>query len=166
MRTYVDDTYTTIAVLNYDIMSSRVMMIRLSRRLSLFLLAIASSILLHLGPHNLSGISVKNALQVDERKTIAAIIDEVKNMFDYKAGHCVHQIDLTYEQSHNILRSFMFIKQKVFPDRTSNKMKAHLVTNCSQKVRHLYDLVSSATVSLQAAYLLFNIASTQRQFHR
>ena len=39
-------------------------------------------------------------------------MDEVKNLLDYKVGHCVHQKDLTYQQNHNILRSFMFIKQK------------------------------------------------------
>ena len=42
-----------------------------------------------------SAISVKKALLVDERKTIAAIMDEVKNMLDYKVGHYVHQKDLT-----------------------------------------------------------------------
>ena len=42
-------------------------------------------------------------------------MDEVKNMLDYKVGHYVHHQDLTYEQRHNILRSLMFIKQKVFP---------------------------------------------------
>ena len=33
-----------------------------------------------------SGISVKKSLQVDERKTITAIMDEIKNMLDYKVG--------------------------------------------------------------------------------
>ena len=40
-----------------------------------------------------------------------------------------------------------------------DKLKARLVADGSQKGRHLYDLVSSATVSLQVVYLLFNIAS-------
>ena len=54
-------------------------------------------------------------------------MDEVKNMLDYNVGHYVHQKDLTYEQSHNILRSFMFIK----PDGTIDKRKDHLVTDGS-----------------------------------
>ena len=53
----------------------------------------------------------------------------------------------------------MFIKQKFFPDGTMDKLKARLVTNGSQQGRHFYDLVSSATVSLQVVYLLFNIES-------
>ena len=74
---------------------------------------------------------------MDERKTIAAIMDEVKNMLDYKVGHSVHQINLTYQQNHNILRSFMFIKQKFFPDGTMEKLKARLVADSSQQGRHL-----------------------------
>jgi len=53
----------------------------------------------------------------------------------------------------------MFITQKFFPDGTMDKLKARLVADTSQQGRHLYDLVSSATVSLQVVYLLFNIAS-------
>ena len=78
-------------------------------------------------------------------------------MLDYKVGHYVH--DITYEQKQNILRSFVFIKQKVFPNGKLDKLKARLVADGSQQGRHLYDFVSSATVSLQVVYLLFNIAS-------
>lgn len=86
-------------------------------------------------------------------------MDEVKNMLDYKVGHYVHQHTLTYDQRKNILRSFMFIKQKFFPDGSMDKLKARLVADGSQQGRHLYEFVSSATVSLQVVYLLFNIAS-------
>ena len=54
-------------------------------------------------------------------------MDEVKNMLDYKVGHYVHQKDITYEQNHSVLRSFMFIKQKFFPDSTMDKLKACLI---------------------------------------
>jgi len=84
-----------------------------------------------------SGISVKKSLQIDEQRTISAIMDEVKNMLDYKVGHYVRQDDLTYVQKQNILRSF----------------------DGSQQGRHLYEFVSSTTVSLQVVFLLFNIAS-------
>ena len=40
-----------------------------------------------------------------------------------------------------------------------DKLKARLVADGSQQGRHLYDFVSSATVSLQVVFLLFNIAS-------
>ena len=86
-------------------------------------------------------------------------MDEVKNMLDYKVGHYVHQHMLTYDQRKNILHSFMFIKQTFFPDGSMDKLKARLVAGGSQQGRHLYEFVSSATVSLQVVYLLFNVAS-------
>ena len=86
-------------------------------------------------------------------------MDEIKNMLDYKVGHYVHYNDITYEHKQNILRSFVFIKQKVFPNGQLDKLKARLVADGSQQGRHLYEFVSSATVSLQVVYLLFNIAS-------
>ena len=86
-------------------------------------------------------------------------MDEVKNILDYKVDHYVHLKDLTYQQNHNFLRSFMFIKQKFFPDGTMDKLKARLIADGSQQGRHLHHLVSSATVSLQLVYLLFNITS-------
>ena len=56
----------------------------------------------------------------------------------------------------------MFIKQKFFPNGDMDKLKARPVTDGSQQGRHLYDFVSSATISLQMVYLLFNIASYDR----
>ena len=46
-----------------------------------------------------------------------------------------------------------------FPDGTMDKLKVRPVAHVSQQSRHLNDLVSLATVSLQVVYLLFNIAS-------
>ena len=71
----------------------------------------------------------------------------------------IYPDQLTYEQHNIILRSFMFIKQKFFPNGEMDKLKARLVADGSQQGRHLYDFVSSATVSLQVVFLLFNIAS-------
>ena len=91
-------------------------------------------------------------------------MDEVKNMLDYKVGHYVRQNDLTYVQKQNILRSFMFMKQKYFPDGTTDKLKARLVADGSQQGRHLYDFVSSATVSLQVIFLLLGAYQNSKPF--
>ena len=103
--------------------------------------------------------SIGNLRFRDERKTITAIMDDIKNMLDYKVGHYVHYHDITYEQKQNVLRSFVFIKQKVFPNEQLDKLKARLVADGSQQGRHLYDFVSSAIVFVQVVYLLFNTAS-------
>jgi len=56
----------------------------------------------------------------------------------------------------------MFIKQKFYPNGDMDKLKARLVADGRQQGRHLYDFVSSATISLQVVYLLFNIATYYR----
>ena len=89
-------------------------------------------------------------------------MDEIKNMLDYKVGHYIKYEDISPSNKKNILRSFMFIKQKFFPNGNMNKLKARLVADGSQQGRHLYDFISSATVSLQVVFLLFNIASYHR----
>ena len=56
----------------------------------------------------------------------------------------------------------MFVKQNFFPNGDMDKLKTKLVDNGSQRGRHLYDFVSSATILLQVFYLLFNIATCYR----
>jgi hypothetical protein len=56
----------------------------------------------------------------------------------------------------------MFIKQKFFPNRDLDKLEGRLVAYGSQQGRHLYDSISSATVSLQVVFLLVNTASYHR----
>ena len=90
-----------------------------------------------------SVIGVKTALQINEMKAILAIMDEVKNMVDYN----VDTISNMKIYKKNVLRSFMFIIQKFFPNGDMDKLKARPVADGSQKVRHLYDFVSSATIS-------------------
>ena len=62
-----------------------------------------------------SGISVKQALIINEKKTISAIMDEMKNMLDYKVEHYIIYEEISQSNKKKI-RSFMFIKQKFFPD--------------------------------------------------
>ena len=89
-------------------------------------------------------ISVRKSLQVDERKTITVIIDEIKNML---VGHYVHYNDITSANKQNVLRSFVFIKQKkVFLNGQLDKLKARLVADGSQQGRNLCNFVTSATV--------------------
>ena len=80
-------------------------------------------------------------------------MDEIKNMLDYKVGYNVHYNDITSANKQNVLRLFVFIKKY---SRMDNLMSLKLG---SQQGRHLFDFVSSATVTLQVVYLLFKIAS-------
>ena len=69
-----------------------------------------------------------------------------ENMLDYKVGHYTKYENISQSNKKNILRSFMFIKQKFFPDGNMDKFKARLVANGSQQCRHFYDSILSATV--------------------
>ena len=89
-------------------------------------------------------------------------MDEVKNMLDYKVGHYIKYEDIPPTYKKNILRAFMYIKQKFFPDEDMDKLKARRVADSSQQGRHLYDFMSSATIHLQVVYLHFDISSYYR----
>jgi hypothetical protein len=62
-------------------------------------------------------------------------MDEVKNMLDYKVGHYLKSEDIASVDQKN-------------PNGDMDKLKARLVADGSQQGRHLYDFISSATVSL------------------
>ena len=71
-----------------------------------------------------SGISVKHFLIINEKKEIRVIVDEVKNMLDYKVRHYIKYEDIPPTYKKNILRSFIFIQQKFFPNGDMDILKA------------------------------------------
>ena len=86
------------------------------------------------------------------------------------------KLTFTYVQKQNILRSFIFMKQKYFPDGTKDKLKARHVVDDSQQGRYLYEFVSSALVSLRVVLYystlhhtinvwIFAVAFPQRWIH-
>jgi len=56
-----------------------------------------------------SGIRVEQPYITNKKKTISAIMDEIKNELDYKVGHYIKYEDISQSNKKNILRSFMFI---------------------------------------------------------
>jgi hypothetical protein len=105
-------------------------------------------------------LSVTKALKGDKADAAKqAIIEEIQNMLEYKVGHYIHYRDIPQDERVNILRSFMFLKEKYFPDGNFERLKARLVGDGSTQGKHLYDLISSATVALTIVFLLFNIAT-------
>jgi hypothetical protein len=53
----------------------------------------------------------------------------------------------------------MFMKDKTKPDGTYDKTKGRMVVNEANQKDHMYDMISSSTVSLTSVFLLMNIAS-------
>jgi hypothetical protein len=106
-------------------------------------------------------LSVKGELQGEySQQTREAIVNEIKNFLDYQVGHYTHynSIPLTHRNL-NILSTFMFIKHKNKLDGRYDKKKARLVVDGSRQGKHLYDFISSTTVTLSLVFVLFNIAS-------
>ena len=62
-------------------------------------------------------------------------MDEIKNMLDYKVGYYIKCKDISQSNKKNILRSFMFIKQRFFSYGNMDKLKARLVADGSQQGR-------------------------------
>jgi hypothetical protein len=105
-------------------------------------------------------VSVKSALQEPISKAAErAIIEEIKNMLDYKVGHYVTWDSIPKFKRRFILRSFMFLKDKHTPDSIFERIKARLVADGSQQGEHLYDIISCAPVTLQVVFLVLNIST-------
>ena len=52
-------------------------------------------------------------------------------MLDHKVGHYVHYDHITTNNKRNVLRSFMFIKQKILLDGNMDKRKERLRSYCT-----------------------------------
>jgi hypothetical protein len=110
-----------------------------------------------------ANISVKKALTSDRAKESRdAILDEIKTMIDYNVGYFQKFEDIPHDSKSQILRTFMFLKNKETPDGRFERVKARLVVNGAQQNKALYDLISSATVNTASVLLLMNIASFYR----
>jgi hypothetical protein len=108
-------------------------------------------------------LSVSKALKGENAEAARrAIIDEIQNMLDFKVGHYVKLEEIPHKHRRNILRSFMFLKEKTRPDGSFDRVKARLVGDGSTQGKHLYDMISSSTVALTIVFLLFNIATKFR----
>jgi hypothetical protein len=108
-------------------------------------------------------VSVKQALLGEHaQESKEAILDEIKNMLQYKVGHYVNFKDIPKSKRSNILHSFMFLKHKETPDGKYDRTKARMVGNGANQKEHMYDLISSSTVALASVFLIMNIASMFR----
>lgn len=108
-------------------------------------------------------LSVKEGLMGEHpRESEEAVNSEINNMLHYKVGHYIKFADIPADKRKNILQTFMFLKHKETPDGLYDRTKARMVGNGATQKTHMYDLVSSSTVSLASVFLLCNLASHYR----
>jgi hypothetical protein len=104
--------------------------------------------------------TVKQAMVGDHpQEAREAIVDEILNMLNYQVGHCVRWSDIPADKRGNVLHSFMFMKDKTKPDGSYDKTKGRMVVNGANQKEHMYDMISSSTVSLTSVFLLMNLAT-------
>lgn len=120
------------------------------------------------GPARIREAVVQYAFRISIRKSLEgpyaeqskeAILDEVRNMIDYKVGHYVRKKEVYPSLARNVVRGFMFIKHKMKPDGSYDKTKARFVTDGKNQGSHLYDIISSSMVSLTTVLLMLNVAT-------
>jgi len=105
-------------------------------------------------------MSVKKALAGEKvHETKQAVRDEIKNMLDYSIGYFQKIDEIPPKYRNNILRTFMFITNKFYPNGLFEKVKARLVVNGKQQRLNSHEWISSSTVNTAAVFLLMNIAS-------
>jgi hypothetical protein len=85
--------------------------------------------------------------------------DEILNMINYNVGHFTRRDEILSSSRKNILRAFMFLKNKTKPDGSYDKTKVRLVANGAQQAQNTYHLILSSTIHTPSVMLLLNITS-------
>jgi len=92
-------------------------------------------------------------------------MDGIENMLHYKGGHYIKYEDISQSNKKNILRSFMFIKQKFFPNGNVDKLNARLVADGSKQGRDLYDFICHSVVTSCISTIQRSILPLLNSFH-
>jgi hypothetical protein len=108
-------------------------------------------------------ISVKKAVQQYGDRAGAVIRDEMQNMLTREVWHPVLRSNLTGAQAKAIIRSSMFIKEKLTPQGVFDKLKARIVGGGDQQDRSLYKDLSAPTVSTTSFFSVAGIAAAENR---
>ena len=84
-----------------------------------------------------ANISVKKALTSDRAKESRdAILDEIKTMIDYNVGYFQKFEDIPHDSKSQILRTFMFLKNKETPDGRFERVRQDWLLMAHNKTKH------------------------------
>jgi hypothetical protein len=86
---------------------------------------------------NVLNISLREAMRTDGERTAAAINLELTQLMVMNVFEPVHAHRLPVDQRSRVIRSKMFLKQKLHPDGTPDKYKARLVAGGDQQDKEL-----------------------------
>jgi hypothetical protein len=108
---------------------------------------------------------LKQAIRESYKATLIATTIELKQLDDKQTWVPIKAQDLTQEESKQVIRSMVFLKQKYLPDGTPDKFKARLVADGSKQSRDAYteDQISSPTANLASVFMVAAIAAHERR---
>jgi hypothetical protein len=111
-----------------------------------------------LGSHSAHTLTVEKALKSMGAKAEQSIAKELRSMVDKEVFEPVSWEDLLVAQRKKLIRSFMFLKEKLLPEP---KLKARFVAGGHMQDRSVYsvDETSSPAVSNSALYIVATIAA-------
>ena len=108
-------------------------------------------------------ISVRDALRSHGELAETAMRLELEQMISKQVWRPIHMHQLTPNERSLVIRSKMFLKQKLHPDGSPDKFKARLVAGGDQQDKELYDDLSSPTVSTSAVLTVLSIAAYEHR---
>ena len=104
-------------------------------------------------------LTYKKAKQLYGERASDSVISEVAQMVHFDVWDICKRQHLSLEQVKRIIPCSLFLKEKLFPDGTFDKLKSRLVAGGHKQDVTLYDNVSSPTVSLTTVYVILAIAA-------
>jgi hypothetical protein len=106
---------------------------------------------------------VQAALKKCSKSTLNAVAKEIYQLLTMDVFRPVHFKKISFKRKKKLVRSFMFMKEKYFPDGTFDKMKTRLVAGGNDQEKELMGNVSSPTVSLAALLATLAIAKREKR---
>ena len=108
-------------------------------------------------------MSLNKALKLQKTSTREAVMKELDQILNKNVWTYVNYRDLSKTQIKKIIRSLMFLKEKVDAAGRFVKMKARLVAGGDGQDKAIYDNISSPTVCLESVMTILAIAATLRR---
>ena len=108
-------------------------------------------------------MSIKAAMREYPLEAKSAIHTELKQMLDKRVWTPVLARSLKYDQRKAIIRSSMFLKEKISPTGQFEKIKARLVAGGDQQDKSLYTNLSAATAATSSVFMIAAIAAREKR---
>ena len=106
-------------------------------------------------------MSIKAAMRAYPTEAKTAIHTELKQMLDKRVWTPVLTRSLTQDQRKAVIRSSMFLKEKISPTGQFEKIKARLVAGGDQQDKSLYSNLSAATAATGSVSMVSAIAARE-----